>query len=127
MRNLLVLFNVLMHNALLFSLRRTGTPWAHSCCFLLLIIIYGYYEAQSDISLFQMNKLFSHHFWCSKLEIFDPLNSRSPIRFPDLPNEYVNDCRYDAVLFPKQTYLPTTNYILTKLLILTEGTERNVL
>ena len=51
--------------------------------------IYEYYKARSAISLFQMNELFSHHFWGSKLEIFDPRNVRKPICFPDLFNEYV--------------------------------------
>ena len=53
--------------------------------------IYEYYDARSAISLFQMNKLFSHHFRGSKLEIFDPRNVRKRIRFPDLSNKYVND------------------------------------
>ena len=52
--------------------------------------IYEYYKAQSAISLFQMNKLFSHHFWGFKLEIFDPHNVRKPIRFPVLSNKYVS-------------------------------------
>ena len=60
--------------------------------------IYEYYEAQSAISLFQMNELLSHHFWGFKLEIFDPRNSRNPIISPALSNEYVNDCRYDPIL-----------------------------
>ena len=51
--------------------------------------IYEYYEARSAISIFRMNKLFSHHFWYSKLEIFDSHNVRKPILFPDLSNEYV--------------------------------------
>ena len=41
----------IIHNVLLFSLLRTRTPWAHTWCFLLLIISYEYYEARSAISL----------------------------------------------------------------------------
>ena len=63
--------------------------------------IYEYYKAQSAISLFQINELFSQHFWGFKLEIFNPRNVRNPIRFPDLlkrvlldlSNRYINDCR----------------------------------
>ena len=60
--------------------------------------IYEHHEARSAISLFQMNELFSHHFRGFKLKIFDPRNIRNQIRFSDLSNEYVNDCRYDPVL-----------------------------
>ena len=52
--------------------------------------MYEYYEAQSIISLFQMNELFSHHFRGFKLEIFDPRNVCKPILFPDISNEYVS-------------------------------------
>ena len=60
-------------------------------CMLFSIVneIYEYYEAQSSISLFRMNKLLSHHFWGIKIEIFDPRNVRKPIRFLDLSNKYV--------------------------------------
>ena len=49
--------------------------------------IYEYYKARSAISLFQMNELFSHHYWGFKLEKFDPPNSCNPIRFPALSNK----------------------------------------
>ena len=62
--------------------------------------IYEYYKAQIFISLSQMKELFSRHFWVFKLEISNPRDSRNPIRFPALSNEYSNDCRYDSVLFP---------------------------
>ena len=52
--------------------------------------IYDYYEAQSAIILFQINKLFSHQFWGFKLEIFDPRNVRNPINFHDLSNKYIS-------------------------------------
>ena len=55
--------------------------------------IYEYYEARSEISLFQMNEFISHHFRGFKLKIFDPRNVRDTIRFPYLSNEYVNDCQ----------------------------------
>ena len=64
--------------------------------------IYDFYEGRNAISQFQTNELFSHHFWCFKLEIFDPRNSRNPIRFTDFPSEYVNDCQYDPVLCPNK-------------------------
>ena len=59
-------------------------------CFSIINEIYEYYEARSDISIFQLNELFSHHFWGFKLEILDPSNVRKPIRFPDLSNKYVS-------------------------------------
>ena len=49
-----------------------------------------YYEAQSAISLFRKNELFSHHFCGLKLEICDPRNVRKPISFPDFSNKYVS-------------------------------------
>ena len=52
--------------------------------------IYEYYEARSDISLFQMNEFFSHHLWGFKTEIFDPRNVRIPICFTNLSNKYVS-------------------------------------
>ena len=90
------------NNVFLFSLRRTGTLRAHSCCFAIVNETYECYEARSVIRLFQMNKFFSHHFLCFKLEIFDPRNSCNPIRFTTLPNECVNDCRYNPVLCPNK-------------------------
>ena len=57
--------------------------------FIIINEIYEYYEARSAISLFRMNELFSHHFRCSKLEVFDSRNVRKPIRFTDLSNKYV--------------------------------------
>ena len=61
--------------------------------FLLFSIVnefYEYYEARSAISLFLMDELFSHHFWCSKLEILYSRNVRKPIRFPGHYNKYVS-------------------------------------
>ena len=81
--------------------------------------IYEYYEARSAISLFQINKLFSHHFRGFKLEIFDPSNSCNPIRFPALSNEYSNDCRYDPVLCLNKLIYQQQINSLTKRLILT--------
>ena len=81
------------------SLIESLWPRYHLCriyciirCLLFSIVneIYDYYEAQSAISLFQINELFSYHFWGFKLKIFYPRNVRNPIRFPDLSNKYVS-------------------------------------
>ena len=106
-------------NVMLFSLRRTGTLRAHSCCFLFLMIFYEHYKAESAISLFQTNKLFSHHFRGFKLEISDPQNSRNPIRFPALSNTYSSECRYDPFLCQNKLIYRQRINGLTNRLILT--------
>ena len=66
-----------------------------------------------------MNKLFSHHFWGLKIEIFDSRTSCKPIRFSC---SFLRVRKCPPVLsgiMNEQIYLPTTNYSLTKRLILT--------
>ena len=79
------------------------------------------YKARSAISLFQMNKFFSHHSRGFKLEISDKRNSCNPIRFPAISNKYSNDRRYDPVLCPKKLIYRQRINGLTKRLILTAG------
>ena len=63
---------------------RTNRRAASRCFFSIVNGNFKCYEARSAISLFQMKKLFSHHFQSFKLKIFYPRNSRNPIRFPAL-------------------------------------------
>ena len=98
-RNLRALLNALIHNVLLFLLRITGTPWAHTCSFLLLIIIYEYYEARSAISLESDERIVFTPFSGSQTRnIRSTQLSQSNSFFLALSNEYVNDRQNDPVL-----------------------------
>ena len=106
-------------NVLLFSLCITGTLRGLFLLFSIVNEIYEYYKAPNAISLFQMNEFFHTIFGGFKLEIFNPRNSRNPIRFPTLSKEYSNDWQYDPVLFPNKLIYRRRINSLKKRLILT--------
>ena len=105
-------------NVLLFSLHRTGTIRAHSCCFLLLIKFMIITRHEVPLVYFRQTGFFHTILGFQTWNIRSDKLSQSNL-FPALSNKYLNDCWYNPVLCPNKLVYRQRINLLKKRLILT--------